>query len=139
MLPKRILVGYDGSPEAKKALDWAVDLVKSSGGTLIVQHVLAIGPELAVGTGVLDMEALEREVGAMLEEAVERVRAAGVSATKVLSRGDIATTILREADARGADLIVVGSLGRGRMARLLVGSVADKLVRHATVPVLIAR
>lgn len=138
MLPKHILVGYDGSKESEKALDAAVDIAKAGGATLIVQHVVSIGPEAYEG-GMLDVDALERELSGMLEQAAERARLAGVAATKVLSRGDVAATILREAEQRGADLIVVGSLGRGRMARLLTGSVADKLVRTAPVPVLVVR
>jgi len=138
VLPKRILVGYDGSKESDKALDWSVDLAKASGAKLIVQHVVSIAPE-ALATGAVDLEAIEAAVGKMLDEAVERARQAGGSATKVLSRGDVATTILREAEQRGMELIVVGSLGRGRMARMLMGSVADKLVRTAPIPVLIVR
>ena len=138
MLPKRILVGFDGSGESERALDLASDLAKASSGSLIVQHVISIGAE-AYATGAVDVEAIEAAVGAMLDAAVERMRAFGVSATKVLSRGDVAATILREAEERGVDLIVVGSLGRGRMARVLMGSVADKLVHAAPVPVLVVR
>jgi nucleotide-binding universal stress UspA family protein len=138
MLPKRILVGYDGSKEADKALDLAVDVAKASGGALVVQHVVSVGPEAYEG-GVLDVGALEAALSKMLDGAAERARSAGVTATKVLSRGDVATAILREVEQRGVDLIVVGSLGRGRMARLFLGSVADKLVRAAPVPVLVVR
>ena len=138
MLPKRILVGYDGSKEADKALDFATDLAKASGGTLVVQHVVSIGPEAYEG-GVLDLAGIEAALGRMLDAAAERARAAGVGATKVLSRGEVASTILREAEQRGVDLIVVGSLGKSRMARVLMGSVADKLVHAAAVPVLVVR
>jgi len=138
MLPKRLLVGFDGSKESEKALDAAVDIAKASGGQLVVQHVVSVGPE-AYEVGMVDVDALEAQLGKMLDDAVERARQYGVAATKVLSRGDVASTILREAEQRGADLIVVGSLGRGRMARLLMGSVADKLVRAAPLPVLVVR
>ena len=58
---------------------------------------------------------------------------------EVKSRCDRLVQALREAEQRGAELIVVGSLDRGRMARILMGSVADKLVRTASVPVLVVR
>ena len=138
MLPKRILVGYDGSKEADKALDVAVDLAKASGGGLVVQHVVPVVAEAYVA-GAVDLEAIEAAVGAMLDQAVERARASGVAATKVLAHGEVAPTILREAEQRGVDLIVVGSLGKSRMARVLMGSVADKLVHAAAVPVLVVR
>ncbi|MBI4416809.1 MAG: universal stress protein [Euryarchaeota archaeon] len=138
MLPRRILVGYDGSDEANKALDMAVGIAKAGNAALVVQHVITVAPE-AIETGVLEWEAIEHAAASVLDGAIARVRAAGVEAERVLSRGDAARFIVREAEARGADLIVVGSLGRGRMARLLVGSVADKLVRTATVPVLVVR
>jgi nucleotide-binding universal stress UspA family protein len=70
---------------------------------------------------------------------VEHALANNVTAAKALSTGDAASMLLRESETQGADLLVVGSLGRGRMARLLVGSVADKLVRTARVPVLVVR
>jgi len=79
------------------------------------------------------------ELDDQIEEAVERARAVGVTAAKILSTGDAAAMLLKESEAQGADLVIVGSLGRGRMARLLVGSVADKLVRTARVPVLVVR
>ena len=138
MFPNRILVGYDGSSEADRALDLAAELARASRGTLIIEHVVSIGAE-AYAAGVLDLDALEAALGKMLDGAVERANRAGVTATKVLSRGDVATTILREAERERVDLIVVGSLGRGRMARMLMGSVADKLVRAAPVPVLVVR
>jgi len=138
MLPKRILVGYDGSKESEKALDLATDLAKAAGGSLVVEHVVSVGAE-AYAAGAVDMEAIEAAVGAMLDGAVERARASGVAATKVLAHGEVAPTILREAEQRGVDLIVVGSLGRSRMARVLMGSVADKLVHAAAVPVLVVR
>ena len=138
MLPKRILVGYDGSKESERALDLAADLAKASGGVLVVQHVIAVGTE-AYATGAVDMDAIEAAVTGLLDQAVERARASGVAATKVLSRGEVAPAILREAEQRGVDLIVVGSLGRSRMARVLMGSVADKLVHAAPVPVLVVR
>jgi len=138
MLPKRILVGYDGSKESEKALDLAADLAKASGGSLVVEHVVSVGAE-AYAAGAVDMEAIEAAVGALLDGAVERARASGVAATKVLAHGEVAPTILREAEQRGVDLIVVGSLGRSRMARVLMGSVADKLVHAAAVPVLVVR
>ena len=138
MLPRRILVGYDGSKESEKALDAAVDLAKASGGGLIVQHVIALGAE-AYAAGAIDVEAIESAVSAMLDQAVGRARTSGVAATKVLSQGEVAATILREAEQRGVDLVVVGSIGRGRMARILLGSVADKIVHASPVPVLVVR
>ena len=138
MVPKRILVGYDGSPESKKALDLAVDLAKACGSSVLVQHVISIAPD-AFETGALNYAEIQASAERLLEEAVERARSVGVAAAKVLSTGDAAAMLLKESEAQGADLVIIGSLGRGRMARLLVGSVADKLVRMARVPVLVVR
>jgi nucleotide-binding universal stress UspA family protein len=138
MFPKRILVGFDGSPESRRALDLAVDLAKAGGANVFVQHVITVAPE-AFESGALNYAEIQASADRTLEEAVERARAAGVTATKILSTGDAARMLLAEAEGRGADLLIVGSLGRGRMARLLVGSVADKLVRMANVPVLVVR
>ena len=138
MFPRRILVGYDGSPESRKALDVAVDLAKAGGSAVVVQHVITVAPD-AFETGALNYGEIQASAERLLQEAVERALAAGVTAAKVLSTGDAAAMLLKESEAQGADLLIVGSLGRGRMARLLVGSVADKLVRTARVPVLVVR
>ena len=62
--------------------------------------------------------------------------ATGVTATNRLLSGDPATVILKELDQLKYDLVVIGTHGRGRLAHLLLGSVAEKLVRHSKVPVL---
>ena len=94
MLPRRILVGYDGSKESEKALDAAVDLAKASGGGLIVQHVIAIGAEAYVA-GAIDVEAIEAAVNAMLDQAVGRARTSGVAATKVVHASPVPVLVVR--------------------------------------------
>ena len=62
--------------------------------------------------------------------------ATGVSATNRLLSGDPASVILKELEQQKYDLVVIGTHGRGGLAHLLLGSVAEKLVRHSKVPVL---
>src|SRR3989304_8959857 len=107
MFPNRILVGYDGSSEADRALDLAADLARASHGTLIIEHVVSIGAE-AYAAGVLDLDALEAALGKMLDGAVERANRAGVTATKGLSRGDVAATLLPGAERERAGLMGAG-------------------------------
>ena len=76
------------------------------------------------------------------EQAEARLQAEGKGAGKIaslISRGDPAEEIIGVAQREKADLVVVGSRGHGRLAGLLLGSVAQKVMAHASCPVLVAR
>jgi nucleotide-binding universal stress UspA family protein len=74
-----------------------------------------------------------------LQEATAILKEHGVEATAVERRGDAATMILDEAEADGADLIVLGTRGLGSGKRWLLGSVSTKVLHHATCDVLVVR
>jgi len=93
--------------------------------------------------GVIDMTAAVRRHGeSVLEEALRAARAAGVDAVAALiEAGDrrAAEAIVDEAAAAGADLIAMGTHGRRGIEHLLIGSVAEGVMRRAKVPVLLVR
>jgi nucleotide-binding universal stress UspA family protein len=70
---------------------------------------------------------------------VLRGRQAGVHVSFLVWEGEPGPSIVEAAEAEGADLIVVGSHGRGRVGRFLIGSVSDHVIRNAAAPVLIVR
>ena len=139
MKPK-ILVPFDFSPEAARALAWAVDFAGTTHGTVHALHLVSmlpslsmIGPLPAAGAATADMEGLQRE----LAERVARASSTATSSVSVcVSFGE---SVVTAAVDGGFDLIVMGTHGRGALARLALGSVADYVVRHATVPVVTMR
>jgi nucleotide-binding universal stress UspA family protein len=142
---KRIVVGLDGSDESRSALRWAVAEAATWDAQLDVVHAwdfpFVIVPPPMSFTYPADIEALERSAEALLDAEVEAVGVhTGPSprqVEKILVR-DSATRALLET-AKGADLLVVGSRGRGGFSGLLLGSVSNQCVHHAPCPVAVVR
>jgi universal stress protein A len=136
---RHILVPHDFSPQATVALKTAARLASPRGGKLSVLHVVV--PFYLPADAPYGMAApgnLIPEQKARLERLVaEAVGPKGPPATVRVEIGDAAQRIM---DAgRRADCIVMATSGRTGLAHLLIGSVAEKVVRHATVPVLTLR
>lgn len=142
----RILVAVDGSPGSARALTHAIDLGRACRAQLRLVHVvdlgwIGLGQELAVDT--TGLAAARRDEGArILALAQEPVRNAGVPAEcRLVELGvpgrRVAAQIVEEARTWPADLIVVGTHGRGGAERLLIGSVAEGVARRSDVPVLL--
>ncbi len=141
---KKILVAVDGSEPSERAALRALDLAKALGANLKLVHAVAplVYPAEAmmVPTGELEKARLDaandllKEVGARLA-----AQAGPVKLDRVVLSGPPAETIADEAKTQGDQLIIVGSRGRGAIARLLLGSVADRIVHISTVPVLVVR
>ena len=144
---RRILVPVDYSACSRAALDHAAVLAKSFGASIDLLYVWEapafVAPEAMVGaagtTQTLAQLASDQAEVAMREFA-ERARADGIEiqATRV-EQGDPARTIVEIAEKEGYDLIAMGTHGRSGFAHLLLGSVAEKVVRRATRPVLTVR
>jgi nucleotide-binding universal stress UspA family protein len=140
MLPKLILVPIDFSANAEQALDYACELAGKVGATVRLIHALSSPPsalQVALSEDILEnlvkehREALEKLAGARRES----VRF-GESTVEV---GDPRDTIVEAARTQGADLIVMGTQGRRGLSRVVMGSVAEDVVRHAPCPVLVVR
>lgn len=137
-----ILVPYDFSPAARTALGWAADLQKTTGaGPLRVIYAISaltqVAGDLPVEPSLPSQEQIE-EIERNLVE-VGRTAGATVFAKVVISPKTIGDIILKEASSAGADLIVMGTHGRGALRRIFLGSVADHVVRHASCPVVTFR
>jgi len=136
MLPLHtILHATDFSDRAAYALHLACGLTRDYGARLIVLHV-AMPQPVVYGEGILpvDPQLLLREA----REQLNRLEVPGgnVRAERRFVEGDPATEILRVARETGASLIVMGTHGRTGLGRLLMGSVAEQVVRKASCPVL---
>jgi nucleotide-binding universal stress UspA family protein len=137
---QKIVAGYDGGDESKRAVGAAVELARSAGAELAL--VAAIAPTAYVdplGT-TLPLDPLELQnaqterLNAELDEAVAGIEAPP-NVTASVEYGDAAHA-LAEAAGSGADMLVVGSRGYGPVGVVLLGSVSAKLMRHAPCPVM---
>ena len=138
---QRIVVGVDGSQGARRALDWAVGEAKLRDAHLVVVHAWLEPAAVAVGS-VVTAGGVEPE---LFEETAERTLADVVGAvdTTALPQG-VESRVVAGAPAgalldaaKDADLLVVGSRGRGGFTGLLLGSVSQQVAHHAPCPVLI--
>jgi nucleotide-binding universal stress UspA family protein len=139
IFPTRVLLATDGSREAELAATTAADLANSTNSELHLVHVGEFLPTVLAQTEVQPAE-LEREARELLDEQVQRIEGAGGTVKEAhLRLGRADEEILELAEDIGAGLIVMGSRGRGRLRRALMGSVSDSVVRHAHCPVTIVR
>ena len=136
-----IVAAIDFSDITVKVLDAAKVMASQQNARLLIVHV---GPTEAqfVGYGKFiypDPEERERELLAeeeMLKGHAEAVRMEGVDSTADLIHGEVAPTILRFSREHGADLIVMGTHGHNFLSSVLLGSVAEGVVRKTSIPVL---
>lgn len=135
MYLKKILFPTDFSHSGDAALAYATSLARDMGATLLIVHVEE--PPAAYGGGELYYgvpEPADDELRRMLSEVLPTDPA--VPFEHRLVTGDPATAIVNLAEMEGADLIVMGTHGRTGLSRLLMGSVAELVVRRAQCPVL---
>ena len=132
---KTIVLGYDGSEGADQAVRLASAVARENNARIFV--VTAFHGVYVDGLG----EKASREIGTAQEtarEVVLKLRAAGIQSEPEALEGPAGDALLRIAEARDADLIVVGRRGHGLVAGLLLGSTSENVVRRANVPVLVA-
>ena len=138
----RILLPLDGSAMAEQALPYAIAQAEQFAALLILLWVVEPLPHVR-GMSLADVEAIKRQTGERAQEYLDRVAATAreegitVQAATVEGRPNVA--ILQFAEKNQVDLIVICSRGRSGLSRWLMGSVADRVVRGATPPVLLVR
>jgi universal stress protein A len=143
MLPKNILVPTDLSDGAEAALDYACELAAKLDATIHLINVIGIPvlgvPELGVALTTTMIDGLIKDN----QEALDQLAAARASRARIgqtlLRTGDARDVINQAAKELGADLIVMGTHGRRGVSRMLMGSVAETVVRSAPCPVLTVR
>jgi nucleotide-binding universal stress UspA family protein len=135
----RIVVGYDGSPSAADALDWAAHQAQLTGSALEVIMTWQWPPSLGWSIPVPDDFDPKRDVQRSLDTALEPVRDRypGVPCTTRVANGHPARVLVDESE--GAALLVVGCRGHGEFAGMLLGSVSEYCATKAHCPVLVHR
>jgi len=138
---RKILLGFDGSDGARRALAQALRLALSDGAVLHVLTVIERLPHYAATVGEVDEALEEGERNAALVQAEVR-RAAelqGIEVHTVVRPGHAARTLVDYAQEGGFDLLVLGHAGHSSLWGLFLGTTSDKVVRHAPCSVLIVR
>jgi nucleotide-binding universal stress UspA family protein len=139
---KRIVVGTDFSDAAEHALDYAIELAKKLGGEIVLVHAYEL-PTYAFPEGAVIHAELVDRIGKVSEDALNsavRERAkSGVPIKPAIRTGNAWREVLAVAEEEKADLVVIGTHGRRGIARVIMGSVAERVVRMATCPVLTVR
>lgn len=136
---RRILLATDLSPASEGATKQAIDLAHDLGASLLIVSV--IDPDVRGPAGArverMDQRRAARELAA--QAVVVRGRQAGIAVSFLVWEGEPGPSIVEAAASEGADMIVVGSHGRGRVGRFMLGSVSDHVIRNAAAPVLVVR
>jgi nucleotide-binding universal stress UspA family protein len=145
----RIFVAIDNSSTAQKALDEAIQLSAKLGADLCIGTALDEAPVTQHGMGLgsyIDVDRVKLEMrdtgNALLDLAVAKAKEAGCDPDRILIESDqkrLSDMIIEAAAQWNADLIVMGTHGRRGFERLLVGSVAEHMIRAATTTLLLVR
>ena len=151
---RKILIAHDGSTQARKALDFAIDIAKAFDAELVLLHVVSDQPLTEIERHWVQTEyqhdlqqgsALDLQIRTLMGRETltnaekEAVRKNARSVRTMLSDGDPASTIVEVADKEKPDLLVVGSRGLGGVQRLLIGSVSEKVCKSAGCAVVIVK
>ncbi|NPV62440.1 MAG: universal stress protein [Methanotrichaceae archaeon] len=141
---KRILIATDGSDKSRKAAEEGVELAKALGAEVIALNVVN---EVVIASAVRQLGSDKKEVedklmaaGQKAVDAIKKMAAdKGVKADAIVRAGAPANVVIDVAAANGADLIIMGSHGESGASKLLIGSVVQKVLYWATIPVLVVR
>ncbi|MHB8566897.1 MAG: universal stress protein [Nitrososphaerales archaeon] len=135
----KILLGYDGSPDSKRALESTVMVCKKFKAAVTAATVVNL-PITTEGYMASTIDKWDREARAQVEEAVNDLKENGIEASaKVLDHVDIARGLAEEAEKNSYDLIIIGNRGLGKLKSLFLGSVASGVANNAKTNVLIVR
>lgn len=139
LFPTRVLLATDGSPDAALAANSAIELCERTGSELHVVHVGEYVPTFFAYTEEEPVE-LQHNAERLLDEQVERIRAAGGTlAGAHLRLGRPAEQIIDLSEELGVGVVVVGSRGQSALRRAVLGSVSENVVRYAHCPVFVVR
>lgn len=144
--PRRIVVAMDGSQNAEDAFTWYLKKLSQKNDYVIVihvpeckklTHVPVMTSDVALMKKLVDEE--QQQTRLMLAKTNELMKLSGVNGNIKQLNGEPGEEIVKAASKEGADFIVTGSRGLGKLKRAFLGSVSDYIVHHATVPVLVCR
>ena len=141
MTIRKILLAVDGEPLSTDVAATAAELAQALGAEIGLVHVTESALDLQGDTGIPKPEliAMAQQEGRKVIQSFRRRLQETIPATEFLLSGPPAAEIVKTATYWSADMIVIGTHGRGGLERILLGSVADAVIRNAPCPVLVVR
>jgi nucleotide-binding universal stress UspA family protein len=136
---KTIVVATDGSDASQLAVREGLEIARDAGAAVTVMTARGRIASLGAPHDIRELSRQLLRTRATLERARAEAEGLGVDVAYATREGDAAEAIIRLADDRNADLVVVGSRGLGRIRGALLGSVSQKVVRKAGRPVLVVK
>jgi nucleotide-binding universal stress UspA family protein len=137
---KKLLIATDGSPSAQEAVEFGLDLAAAHDVAVTFLYVVPVleagAPAFAIPPVLHHVDEHDREI---LAEAAERAAEMGVESESLLASGVPVDEVVACADSIDADMIVVGSHGRGALATAFLGSVSRGVLHESRRPVLVVR
>lgn len=135
---KKILLATDGSKYSEAAAERAIDLAKSYGGELMIVSIAEAASELYEESPAA-VENLLKKAKGYAEDVAKRAESIGIKAEAIVKEGKICQVITDFAKEQKSDLIIMGSHGKRGLRRLLMGSVAERVIGLAACPVLVVK
>ncbi len=142
-MTEKIVVAYDGSENAHNAVNFALDVAKAKGATLVVVHVLEWSPYSFLTKTEIEerhmrrKEELDRADKAIVSPLLQEIQSSGVTVEVMVKYGHISETLLKVVADTGATQLVIGRTGQSSISTRLFGSVAGTLAQAAPVAVTI--
>ena len=139
-MPEKLVVGYDGSDVAKRAVNFAIATAAATGGSVVVAHVLEWSPFTFLTPTELEerhkrrQEEIERAETAIIAPLLAEIEDKGVSITSALKYGHIANMLIHIATENEATQLVIGRSGNSGTVERIFGSVAGSLAQTSPVP-----
>ncbi|AKB53169.1 universal stress protein [Methanosarcina sp. A14] len=140
---RQVIIATDGSETANEAADFGIEMIGCSGAKVYAIYVIDTTPYRSVPLDKIwsdkVLEEFEKE-GREATSYIEKIgKAAGVEVESRVLKGHPAEKIVTFAEDNNIDMIIMGSLGKSGYERVLLGSVSEKVIRHAKIPVLVVR
>lgn len=138
----KILVPTDGSEPSMRAAEFAIKLAKKFNAEIITVYVIdrLIMEEVSKVHEKQELEdEIKRKAERSLNYVVKSAEIEGLKASPILLEGQPYDQIIRQAETSGVDIIVMGTTGRRGMERILIGSVAERVIEYAPCPVLVVK
>jgi len=143
---KKIMIATDGSDCSRLAIDKGIELARLSGGTVYAVHVISTAYLFPMdGYYFMGMnpywESIHEALKKQGQQAVDYIKGLGkikgIKVESILLEGNPSEELIRYADEEKMDIVIMGTLGKTELNRMLIGSVAGNLVRYSTVPIMV--
>ncbi len=136
---KKILIAVDGSPVTSKVIKIAAEQAKAWKSDLHIIYVIETGWAEGDVARELAIRELEDEAKGFIETIDREIRSMGTTATTHIERGHPGDLIVKTAETIGADLVILGSVGRSQIKRMIAGSVSTFVVNHSPVTTMVVK